>query len=951
MAGMAFKQQCPSCEHPVPIRDASFVGKKVECPKCKYRFVVAAPKGGPALDDTQPAPKPAAVKSGKPPAKPGALQIDDDEEIAAPKPAGRNKLMMGLGLGGVGLLVLALASYFIVFKPSPTPKRPIVPIVKGGGPIDDPEDEDPAKKPEIKKKIETPVVTPKVDEVPTTPPGPWLTNLLPGDTEHVFHGFFKDVFDVFNPHRATLVGDQRALADAVFKPRIGFAISDIDDFIRCDRFSPNPWTYTVIHLKTPVDEKAVSAAFGLVAMPNIKGHEYFKATKANPYFDRLSQIAVGVPEWLRHVGRDDNRAMFIRFNDAQTMIVAGEVPMKELLKNDLQFPLQSGTILVPETPEPKTPDTTPKIEVKNLGPLSAEALSSTPWSGTETRPGGNFGAIRMTFTDAGKVTMTTPTGTTSGTFEVAEQQVTMAFSPTLKYTAKFVGNDLKGNAQFAAFAWQFTLRPAPPAAGPIEKIDNSNAIIQARQRKNLRYLTIKPKLKDMLDRLITRDETSTEKPLFATATELEPARVPTDALPVDARGNFAWRGKQVWDMTAFLEERKPRLALAGSSLLQRDERIFQYRNEFETALEKDARDLLKVAEQTVGPEFARSVNRYLRHKVEYVRGDLPPDAAVDPTGKEPPSRWTATRRDNVVDVRVDLTFDTAVHNRSQGLASLLAFAIRAEVELAVDPNGRKRLGQAAVTLAEKGDSKRQIAPGSFPPGTFKRPGATGRGGDTPYSRLSWMTSLLPFLGHDALYQRIDFNNGWRDPSNWLAARTIVPEFLDPNYPVASRHVSVPGIGVNPATTHIVGIAGVGLDAADDSRDNPATFKTRGVFSYDKSATLEEIQKARGAANTIMMMQVPYDSITGVSPWMAGGGATLRGVPEKNSIAPFVSVTEKGKRGTYAIMADGSVRFLAADIPDDVLKALATINAPMPKGDFFADPPAKTGGGFKLPFSK
>ena len=43
MAG--FKQQCPSCEHMVPIKDESLVGKKTDCPKCKFRFIVEPPAG------------------------------------------------------------------------------------------------------------------------------------------------------------------------------------------------------------------------------------------------------------------------------------------------------------------------------------------------------------------------------------------------------------------------------------------------------------------------------------------------------------------------------------------------------------------------------------------------------------------------------------------------------------------------------------------------------------------------------------------------------------------------------------------------------------------------------------------------------------------------------------------------------------------------------------------
>jgi len=66
-------------------------------------------------------------------------------------------------------------------------------------------------------------------------------------------------------------------------------------------------------------------------------------------------------------------------------------------------------------------------------------------------------------------------------------------------------------------------------------------------------------------------------------------------------------------------------------------------------------------------------------------------------------------------------------------------------------------------------------------------------------------------------------------------------------------------------THVVGVAGVGLDAADYPRDDPATVAKRGVLGYDGSATLAEVQKGRGMANAMLMVQVPHDGLTGVSP--------------------------------------------------------------------------------------
>ena len=93
------------------------------------------------------------------------------------------------------------------------------------------------------------------------------------------------------------------------------------------------------------------------------------------------------------------------------------------------------------------------------------------------------------------------------------------------------------------------------------------------------------------------------------------------------------------------------------------------------------------------------------------------------------------------------------------------------------------------------------------------------------------------------------------------------------------------------------------------------------------AFLEDIKKGRGLSHTGVMVQVPYNGLAGVTPWMAGGGSTLRGVPETDSVKPFVSTTYNGKAGTYLLMADGSVRFVAADVKDEVFKALCTIKGP------------------------
>jgi len=150
----SFKQPCPSCEALVPIKDIGMVGKKVDCPKCKYRFVVDFP--GEAVDpDAETAPatsgkKEIAVKAGKPKAakgseaitangkgaetkKQGAVAVADKEGAPETEEAPKKKkldsakkMKLGLALAAVGVVVLGVAAFLILGKGSPDKKKPVV---------------------------------------------------------------------------------------------------------------------------------------------------------------------------------------------------------------------------------------------------------------------------------------------------------------------------------------------------------------------------------------------------------------------------------------------------------------------------------------------------------------------------------------------------------------------------------------------------------------------------------------------------------------------------------------------------------------------------------------------------------------------------------------------------------------------------------------------------------
>jgi hypothetical protein len=211
---------------------------------------------------------------------------------------------------------------------------------------------------------------------------------------------------------------------------------------------------------------------------------------------------------------------------------------------------------------------------------------------------------------------------------------------------------------------------------------------------------------------------------------------------------------------------------------------------------------------------------------------------------------------------------------------------------------------------------------AFPRGTVDRPVPAQRNGRPfqPNERVSWMRELLAYLpGQEDLAQRIDPKKSWKDKENLPAAMTLLPQLIDPASPQGSWWVRVPGMPVEVATTQFVGVAGIGLDAADYKLDDPAVEKKIGIFGYDRQTKLSDIKDK--PSETIALIQVPTKF---KRFWLAGGGSTVVGVPETRSIEPFVTAQPNGKRGALAIMADGQVRFIPETISDANFKAMCTI---------------------------
>ncbi len=257
----------------------------------------------------------------------------------------------------------------------------------------------------------------------------------------------------------------------------------------------------------------------------------------------------------------------------------------------------------------------------------------------------------------------------------------------------------------------------------------------------------------------------------------------------------------------------------------------------------------------------------------------------------------------------DVQYQLIVHRLSGLLALARIHAERAEP--------RPRIRELAEAIQAHVQAK-----GAFPRGALDRPLTDGRPVPwRPDQRLSWLVDLLPFLpGGDYGTLVVDRGESWNEGVNRITGQMPIPHFLTPSAASGGPWVYYWGQDGYLAASHFVGIAGVGLDAADYRVGDPGTAARLGIFGYDRVTRPEDVRD--GLGTTMVAIQVPAEK---ARPWMAGGGATVRGVSEEaDCLEPFVCLDYRGRRGTFALMADGKVRFLPADMPPALFRALCTI---------------------------
>ena len=205
---------------------------------------------------------------------------------------------------------------------------------------------------------------------------------------------------------------------------------------------------------------------------------------------------------------------------------------------------------------------------------------------------------------------------------------------------------------------------------------------------------------------------------------------------------------------------------------------------------------------------------------------------------------------------------------------------------------RNNLRQIALSLHNYHDVNR-----SLPSGTVVD------SAEEVSDRLSWVSSVLPYLDQAALYQNIDQGSGWNSDDNSPFTAVNIQTLINPA-------VVTTGEGL----TNYVGIAGLGEDAPT----LPVDHERAGVFGYERQTRFRDITD--GTSNTIGVTEATGN----YGRWAAGGSATIRSVTQEPYINGPDGIGGPFPGGVQVMLMDGSVRFVSENIDPEVFKAMITI---------------------------
>jgi hypothetical protein len=183
------------------------------------------------------------------------------------------------------------------------------------------------------------------------------------------------------------------------------------------------------------------------------------------------------------------------------------------------------------------------------------------------------------------------------------------------------------------------------------------------------------------------------------------------------------------------------------------------------------------------------------------------------------------------------------------------------------------------------------------------------------ARHSWMTALLPFMGYQSVYEKIDLQKPWDSPDNLLPLHNTIPEFL--------------AAGGNPTPINNLGVshfAGLGGEIALPD----GSFGHVGIFGENSEVMREDI--TGGLSQTLIVGEVASDYPAWGSPrnWRQIGQGLNR------SQGGFGNAAGSG---AMFLAADGSVRFFSNRTDPEILRQMSQRDREAPAEPAAAETPA------------
>ncbi|MHB1425110.1 MAG: TIGR03067 domain-containing protein [Gemmataceae bacterium] len=904
----SFKQQCPSCEAMVPIRDPKLIGRKIDCPKCKYRFVVEEP-----VDEVEEAEEEAPAKkskggktaiTAKKPAggKAGVRRPDDDEDVVdedkpKKKQGGSGMLIVGIVLAAVALIALAIGGVFLLSSDSsdsPTPSRgtPANAAPTAANDVKPPE--------EVKKAPEEPKLPKPLEED--------VTNLLPNDSQIVVNLPLDQLLGHARINEAML-RTSGSFNESAFQHIWGIAPTDIRRVVWASNAGKKT-IFSVMRTSAVLNEKKIVTDLKLKEEAPIEGMKYYLVKRP---LDALSTFLLKF---------DDHPArVAIHFMDPITVVCADVGPMTQFLQDKRQpkhlsskqteedkpaqggmqnMPGRSGGSGQPGAPGGKTPMT-----------------MGGPPRGFQPPAGMPQGMLPPGMSQGGT------NGTTSDAAPVSSSYMTV--DPHLKAVLDQVEkvDDKEGQNVLLSFAWLNSLKLVSSGGLTALILDQTPsalrdlfAMVEASDPKafgvgvtafseskvSLNVGLAAKNVKTAQD-LQTQGETALADLVLARGLDL----VSKSAGGNVQTGTMSGRPGGMQGMMGGSSMPPPMMGGSGMG-------------------GKQSPNMPGMPNAPPGgPQMGGGfpMQQQPSGGMAGMRGSgmMPPgmqpsgNTQAEEKGKQGDYRfWT---KDDVVALGINGNIPKAIYNEIGSKLEEVSIHSRGVMSMSDRQSHIHELAAAMQAYVDK--------EGHFPRGAMPRQINRHVLDWRPDQRLSWMTQLLPYLSNGEFKNiKIDYKMGWYDdPNNIKVGMTVIPQFVTPSSSDKPTYfVDYPNLPVKHewAATNFVGIAGVGLDAAEYRGDDPAKAKLLGVFGYDRETQKTDIKD--GLDQTIVLIQVPSSP---KSPWIAGGGSTVRGVSEDlDCVKPFVCTEYHGKRGTFAIMANGKVRFIPATIDPKTFQALCTI---------------------------